>query len=233
VSKEDVSSDEMARRFRKCASASIFDILDGMYDMPNQCLDLGIKPLVDTMRVAGPVFTVRGAREPRSMYDLQRDPKFEDWGFFRAMHPGCVVVIDAQSEGPCGHFGEMMSYVSRQFGATGVVIDGGIRDRAGLLAIPDWPVFARYTSPVESNRRWMIDDMQVPINLSGTLTASVRLNPGDWIVGDADGVMVIPQEIAYEVLLKAEDVERREEATRRDLAAGMPVWEVFAKYGRM
>jgi regulator of RNase E activity RraA len=73
----------------------------------------------------------------------------------------------------------------------------------------------------------------IPIFMSGTLTRLVRVDPGDWIVGDADGVMVVPQAIAYETLLKVEEVERKEEGTRRDLAAGVPVEEVFARYGRL
>lgn len=233
MTQEEIPVAEMAERFRKCAAASIYDVLDGLFDLPNQCLDLGIKPLVETMRVAGPAFTVRGSREPRSYGEREANPKLEDWGLFRAMYPHCVVVIDAEREGVVGHFGEMMSYAARQAGARGVVIDGGIRDRAGLLAIPDWPVFVRYTSPVESNRRWAITDIEVPLAMSGTLTASVAISPGDWIVGDADGIIVIPKRMAREVLLAAEEVERREEATRRDLAAGVPIWEAFARYGRL
>ncbi|NOZ29153.1 MAG: RraA family protein [Chloroflexi bacterium] len=227
-----ISVAEMAERYRKCASASIYDTLDRM-GLPNQCLSLGIKPLTYEMRVAGPAFTVRGTREPRTGDELPQSEKFANWGMFKAMFPGCVVVVNAEKEDQTGHWGEMMSYTARQHGATGVVIDGGIRDLAGLLRIPDWPVFVRYTSPIESAKRWRAEDFMTPIYMTGTLTQSVRVNPGDWIVGDADGVMVIPQEIAYEVLLKVEELEEKEENTRRELAAGVPVEEVFAKYGRM
>jgi 4-hydroxy-4-methyl-2-oxoglutarate aldolase len=60
----------------------------------------------------------------------------------------------------------------------------------------------------------------------------VRVDPGDWVVGGPDGVMVIPQEIAMEALIKAEDMEAREEAMRKDLAAGMSFDAAFEKWGR-
>ena len=127
----------------------------------------------------------------------------------------------------------MMSYSARQFGAKGVVVDGGTRDREGLAAIPDWPVFARYTTPIESKKRWRSLEFQAPIFVTGTLTSEVRVEPGDWIVGDPDGVLVVPRAIALEVLLAVERIEGNEDGTRRDLADGLPVAEVYRKYGRM
>jgi len=60
----------------------------------------------------------------------------------------------------------------------------------------------------------------------------VRVNPGDWIVGGPDGVIVVPQEIAMEALVAAEDIEFREQGMRDDLAAGMEFGEAFEKWGR-
>jgi regulator of RNase E activity RraA len=75
-------------------------------------------------------------------------------------------------------------------------------------------------------------DFDIPIALPGTLTNQVRINPGDWIVGDADGVIIVPQEIAMEALVKAEDIEDREQGMREDLAAGMSFDQAFEKWGR-
>ena len=222
---------EMRERFLKTASASIYDALDAM-GYPGQCICLDIKPVTPTNHLAGPAFTVRGSREPRYDSDLKR-PQFEDFGVFRAMSEGCIVVINAEADRHCGHWGEMMSYSARQFGAKGVVVDGGTRDREGLAAIPDWPVFARYTTPIESKKRWRSLEFQAPIFVTGTLTSEVRVEPGDWIVGDPDGVLVVPRAIALEVLLAVERIEGNEDGTRRDLADGLPVAEVYRKYGRM
>jgi len=230
---ENIDINEMISRFLKIASATIYDVLDYM-GLPNQCMSLGIKPIKYGMHVAGPALTIRGNREPRYKDEyLEAFPKFRDFGTFRAVYPGCTVVINAEKDQVCGHWGEMMSYSAKQLGATGVVIDGGSRDLEGLLAIPDWPVFLRYTTPIESEKRWRAEDINVPIYVTGSLTTVIRVNPGDWIVGDSDGVMVIPKELALEVLFKAEEVEIREEGTRRELAAGVPIKRVFEKYKRM
>ncbi len=225
---------EMAARFKAIPSGTIYDTLDSM-GYPNQCLALEIRPLNPGMRIAGVAFTVRGGREPRNHHDEPEMmlPKFNEWGMYKSLVPGSVIVMNSESERNCGHFGEMMSYTAKQFGATGIVIDGGIRDSRGLQQIPDWPVFVRYVSPIEGAHRFSANDFQVPIVLSGTLTSQVRIDPGDWIVGDETGLLCIPQGIALDVLLKAEGMEALEEKTRAELAAGYPAAEVFARYHRL
>lgn len=227
----EISVAEMKARYDGIRSANIYDTLDRL-GIPNQCMDLSIRPLRWEMHVAGPALPIYGTREPRLEDELDR-PQFKDWGQSKAMTPHCVVVVNAEKESTAGHWGEMMSWTAKQHGASGIVIDGGTRDRMGILEIPDWPCFCRYTTPVESAKRWRVVDFRVPIFVSGTLTRLIRVNPGDWIVGDADGVMVIPKEMAYEVLIKAEHLEARERGQRADLLAGLLITEVYKKYGRM
>jgi 4-hydroxy-4-methyl-2-oxoglutarate aldolase len=222
----------MTERFNKIATATVFDTMDRM-NMPNQVLDLNIRPLRDEMHIAGPAFTVRGGRDCRTGREWQ--PKeMEGRNLWKEIYPGCVIVADPglAREGGFGFFGEMTSWHLKQMGARGIVIDGGIRDRPGLLKIPEWPVFVRYTSPIESNPRWRMNEIQGPIVLTGQLVKQVRINPGDFIVGDSDSVLVVPKEVAAEVLIKAEEMWKREEGSRNDLAAGMSFEEVFKKWGR-
>ncbi len=223
----------LASRFRAIPTATLFDTLDRM-GRPNQVLAIEIKPLRPDMRLAGPAFTVKGTRDPRQ-HDEEpgtRPPKFDDWGMYRSMYPGCIVTIDGGPDRHCGLSGEMMSYLSKQNGAQGVVIDGGIRDGAGVLMVPDWPAFVRFTSPIESARRYCYVDFEIPIYLSGTLSRYVRVNPGDWLAGDTDGVIVIPKEIADDVLLRAEEINTREAESRKALREGMPFDEVFRRFKR-
>jgi 4-hydroxy-4-methyl-2-oxoglutarate aldolase len=227
------SVEAFAERFRQIPSATLFDTLERL-GRPDTVLSLEIKPLRHDMRIAGTAFTVKGTRDPRH-HDEEanvRPPKFDNWGMYRAMYPGCVVVIDGGPDKHSGLTGEMMSYQSKQYGARGVVVDGGIRDGAGLLLIPDWPVFVRYTSPIESARRYCYVDFEGSIYVSGTLSEYVRVDPGDWIVGDVDGVIVVPKDMAEEVLHKAEEVNRREVQSRQALRDGMPFDEVFRRFRR-
>jgi regulator of RNase E activity RraA len=126
----------------------------------------------------------------------------------------------------------MVSYGARNKGSVGVIIDGGTRDKAGILKIKNWACFARYTSLIESDRRWRNKTIEKPIYMTGTLTRYVRVNPGDWIFGDCDAVIVIPREIVLEVLPKIEDIFTREELSRKELSIGAQIKEVAKKYSR-
>ena len=99
--------------------------------------------------------------------------------------------------------------------------------------MPDFAVFARYASMVSTERRALWIDFQVPIGLAGALTQQVEVRPGDWVHGDADGVLVIPPEQVEAVLVEAEQAEVREALIRQDFAAGIPVWEVDPKHRRL
>ena len=77
-----------------------------------------------------------------------------------------------------------------------------------------------------------MDAINVPIAMPGTLTSNVRIEPGDWIVGGPDGVIVVPQAIAMEALERAEAIEAKEQGMREDLAAGMSFEDAVDKWGR-
>lgn len=224
---------ELQARWNKIRIANLYDTLDRM-GYPDQCLDLGIRPLFPGQHLAGKAVTARGSRDPR----LREESQAEDKGTsaFRSVadlvFPGAVVVVDGGGEPLTGKFGEMTSWHLKQRGARGIVIDGFIRDLLGLEVIPDYTVCARGTSPIESYKRWRIQATNVTIAMPGTLTSQVRVDPGDWIVGGPDGVIVVPQAIAMEALVKAEEIEAREEGMRRDLGSGMSFEDAYKKWGR-
>ncbi|TDG00710.1 RraA family protein [Paenibacillus piri] len=222
---------DISERFLKCNTATIYDVMDRM-GYPHQCLDLTIRGLDRRMRIAGPAFTVRGTREPRFDDNFPR-PELKNFGLLKAITPGSVVVINAEKDMNVGHWGEMMSLTARQHGAVGAVIDGGTRDMESILNIPDWSLFAKYTSPIESKGRWRSQEFGAPIFMTGTTTSEVLVRPGDFIVGDGDGIMVIPHEIVMEVLEKTEVMEINEEGTRKDLLSGDPIDVVYKRYGRL
>lgn len=223
---------ETAARLRGLYSAVAYDIMDEM-GLPHQCLDLGIAPLDRSMQVAGPAYTVMASPDMREREEMPPNSKLADFAVFTGMYAGCVVVVGAAGERQSGIWGELMSNASRARGATGVVIDGGIRDGRLVREIDGLGVFARYTSPIESLRRSRIHDLEVPVSMTGTLTSQVRVNPGDWVFGDEDGVLVIPAEALDEVLAKSEEAKEIEDRVRTEVQAGTPVADVYAKYGRL
>jgi 4-hydroxy-4-methyl-2-oxoglutarate aldolase len=223
---------ELQARWDRIRIANLYDTLDRM-GYTDQCLDLGIRPLFPRQHLAGKVITARGGRDPLTHEEMQQE---KGTNFYQVLHetvyPGCAVVIETGGEPHTGKFGEMTSWGLQQGGARGIVLDSFIRDWLGLEAIPNYTVCARGTSPVESAKRWKIHAVNVPIAMPGTLTSQVRVTPGDWIVGGPDGVIVVPQEIAMDALVKAEEIEQREQGMREDLAAGMSFGDAFAKWGR-
>jgi regulator of RNase E activity RraA len=111
-------------------------------------------------------------------------------------------------------------------------MDGFTRD-SGKLIKAGFPVFSRSRCPVESFGRWAIADFQVPILLSGLLIDNVTVCPGDFIFGDYDGVLVIPQELTLKVLAECERVMEIEDSAREEFARGDDPVSVYARHKRL
>jgi 4-hydroxy-4-methyl-2-oxoglutarate aldolase len=220
---------DTAVRLKQLYTAAVYDIMDAM-GLPNQCLDLGIKPLDRGMRIAGPAFTIACAADARVDWEYDND-EVKRFTFFRRMYRGCVVVVSSGGENRAGHWGELMSMSAQARGAAGVIVDGGVRDGNILLGMQDWPVFTRYLSPIESRGRTRIRAIEEPIAVAGSLTSQVRIVPGDWIFGDMDGVVVIPAKNVEEVARRAEDMGGIEDLARAEIRNGADVTAVFEKYG--
>jgi 4-hydroxy-4-methyl-2-oxoglutarate aldolase len=117
-----------------------------------------------------------------------------------------------------------MSTAARGRGATGVVIDGATRDVAQMLAM-GFPAFVRYRASASSIRRWRISGFDHPVTIGG-----VVVRPGDFVLGDADGVVIVPAELALEVLEEVESLAVAETNMRQELLEGGTFSEVFDRY---
>lgn len=210
---------DLTERYTKVYSGAVADVLDkrGYRD---QIVSGAIQGLTLETRVAGPAFTCKGA--PAT--DLEPD----DWDmrkqFLDSVTPGTVVVVDTSGDTVSAHWGELMSTAARGRGATGVVIDGATRDVAQLLAM-GFPAFVRYRSPASSIRRWRMSGYDHPVMVGG-----VVVRPGDFVVGDADGVVIVPVELAVEVLEEVESLAVAETNVRQELLEGGTFSEVFDRY---
>jgi regulator of RNase E activity RraA len=173
-------------------------------------VDGAIQGLTLRTRVAGPAFTCKGA----AATELEPD----DWDarkrFLDALTPNCVAVMDASGDSTAAHWGELMSLAAIGRGCRGVVLDGATRDVAQLLKL-GFPAFVRYRSPASSIRRWRISGYGHPVRVGGVL-----VRQGDIMVGDADGVVVVPHELAEEVLFEVERLTTSEDAMRAELLQG-------------
>jgi 4-hydroxy-4-methyl-2-oxoglutarate aldolase len=225
--------EQLVSRYRAVGSAAVFSALNRL-GAPMRLLSLDIRPIDPGQVVVGPAFTLKAVRDPRTHHTPGTEiAKLDDYAMFRAMTPGCVIVADAGERERSGFWGDLMSAASRASGASGIVVDGLIRDTRQLLLMEDFAVFARGSTMTSTERRTLTVDFQVPIAVAGAYEHQVGIEPGDWIYGDVDGVVAFSAGLVEEVLRSAEEAEARETLIRQDFEAGMPVWEVYPKHRRL
>ena len=202
-------------------TGAVTDILDEM-GYRHQVLPHAIQSLVPGQIVAGRALTLRGESSPIDDPDIVYPPFLKMLGEIR---PGDVLTNQA-NDNLSAHLGELSSETAKFRGARGAVIDGGARDTEYVVRL-EFPVFARYKTPADIRGRWRLVEWNVPI-----VIGSVTITPGDLILGDRDGVVVIPQTIAEEVVAKAEEVVRTENLVRAAILKGILPLEAYQRYRR-
>lgn len=216
---------EISERYTRLYAALVSDALESL-GYHHQCMASGIYPLLHTMKVAGPAFTAHGIATP------SRDTKIHDirLGMFKSMSEGCVQVRDTQGDLSCGQFGEISATAAAAHGCVGAVVDGSTRDSNYLIDM-GFPTFCRFRNPVEAFGRFMVVDYQIPIFVKG-MHGLLEVNPGDYIFGDNDGVVVVPYDLTIKVLEIAEKWFDSEGQSRKAMATGLDPFEVYQIYGR-
>jgi regulator of RNase E activity RraA len=147
-----------------------------------------------------------------------------------ASEDGTILCFDCGADMQQAHFGEMSCQVAYAHGCRGMLLAGNCRDTQYILKMDDFPIFSYGTRP-NALKSSIITDVQCPILLPGHVTHYVKVEPGDFIFGDNDGVQLIPGELVDEVIERVERTFEIENEERKQLAAGMPVAEVYKNYG--
>lgn len=201
-------------------TAVISDALDEL-GYRDQALRESIRPLSTNDRFAGWARTLSCV----DVYHIAFDPYAKEIEAMDSILPGEVIMVSTAGSTQNAPWGELLSTAARARGAKGAVIDGLIRD---VKKIQDtgFPVFARGIKPVDSKGRGIIIDYNVPIECGGATVC-----PGDLIVADYDGVIVVPAEVLPNVIQLATDKVARENGSRAELNNGAFLRDVFAKYG--
>ena len=203
-------------------TAVVSDVLDEV-GLRNQAMSPRIRPLDEGQVLAGfartglyrEVFHVQPGENP---YELEIK-LIDDLG------PGDVAVLCCGGSKRIAPWGELLSTASRARGAAGAVMDGFVRDIRHIRTM-GFPTFHAGIAPLDSKGRGKVADIDVPAECDG-----VYVEPGDLILGDADGVVIIPQRAEEEVLTKAFAKVKNEVSTRGELERGVKLAEVFARYG--
>lgn len=140
---------------------------------------------------------------------------------FDTVNPGEVIVIEARGERGTGTVGDVLALRAQTRGAAGIVTDGGVRD-AEQVASFDMPTFARGVHPSVLGRRHVPWETDVAVTCGGAAVC-----PGDVIVGDGDGVVVIPRQLVDEVVEQAAEQERRDAWVAERVAEGSSIDGLF------
>lgn len=203
------ASGELNRRFGAIYTGALTDVL---YDLGYgaQGLPPQVQALQRGTRVAGPAFPV----ERRPFVSSKPVDEAAVWNVFRAVPRDSVAVYATHSESR-SVMGDLVIAFLKVRGCAGVVLDGGVRDVEALEAI-GLPIFCRHTTPQDVSHGRGSEFVPVAEISIG----EVRITRGDYIVGDADGVVVIPQQDVAEVLTRAESVVRSETEIRAAILAG-------------
>lgn len=214
-------SDNLPRRFAKLYTAAITDVLDELGFL-RQTLPHTIQPLTPDMRMAGYAFTARGRAHRGAPRD--RDATLRRFLDMLGAVPAESVLVLAANDSEAAHFGELSAEWFRARKVRGAVIDGSTRDAASIIRAR-FPTFVRYRSPQDSVPRWRVSDWGQPITVGG-----VRVNLGDVIVGDLDGVVVVPRRVAHEVLQRCERLVGTESKVRTAVRRGMLPLQAYEKF---
>lgn len=214
------SSEALLARLDKLYTAVVSDILDQLGHR-HQVMAASVRPLYPEARFAAHALTVKVSQ--RSSLPVRREDYYK--GELLAidnLQPGQAMVVSAADS--C-FWGELLSTAARARGARGVILDSFTRDAKRVIDMA-FPTFCRGVHAQDSLGRADVDAINVPIEAGG-----VSVNPGDLLLADYDGVVVVPASAAAEVVALAEKKALEENRVRPHLEQGMSAAEMFARYG--
>jgi len=202
-------------------TAVLSDVLDEL-GYRDQAMPPSIRPLDDNLTMVGRARTA----VYREVYSVvQGENPYElEIALVDDLKPRDVAVFGCGGSTRIAPWGELLSTAARVRGAAGCVTDGFVRDIRAIRRLA-FPVFHGGIAPLDSKGRGKVAEIDVPIRCAGVAVA-----PGDLVVGDADGVIVVPRAVEAVALEKAFAKVRGEDATRAELERGTSLAEVFARH---
>jgi regulator of RNase E activity RraA len=208
-------------RLQHCYTGVVHDVMRSM-GLRNFVLPHEIRPLFPDRRLAGPVFTVSGHADEAA----DRHTTLFEWtGFLSKARPGHVVVCQPNTHA-VALMGELSSETLQLRGVLGYVVDGACRDVDFILE-QGFQVCFRHATPRDIVSFWLPDGFDVPI-----VIGDVRIMPGDYLLGDRDGICILPKARAAEIIEAALTAAGTESEIRKAILAGMDPQEAYLKHGK-
>lgn len=217
---------DLCARYRRLYMPAVADAHYSL-GMPEQVLPTTLRPLFSEERIAGIAFTLQGAPiEPHIDWETGIERITSYLEVFEHLTPD-TVIVSVNPNSHVGHFGELTGNSAQQHGCVGVILDGNLRDIEGLRDI-GLQVFYRDLSPLNAIGRWEMVASQIPVTIG-----DVTIHPGDVIIGEFDGVLVVPGADAETVLLRAEEIVAAEKLVRSEMQAGESPLSSLDRHGHI
>ena len=221
-----ITREELCSRYRALPVPVVADALYQL-GLAEQVLPSTLRPLLPEKRIAGVAHTVLGASiEPWIDWDPGIERISSYLQVFEKLEPDSIMV-SVNPDSSVGHFGELTANSAAAHGCVGVILDGNLRDIEGLRQI-GFQVFYRDVSPLNAIGRWEMVASQVPVTIGG-----VTINPGDVVIAEFDGVVVVPADVAEQVLEAAEEIDGAEAKVRVEMQAGESPLSSLERYGHI
>lgn len=217
---------EMCERYRRLYMPAVCDALYSL-GLPEQVLPSSLRPLFPEQRIAGIAYTVKGVPiDPAVGWDegIERISSYLE--VFEQL-PSDSVLVSVNPDSHVGHFGELTGNSAQRRGCVGVILDGNLRDIEGLREI-GFQVFYRDLSPLNAIGRWEMVASQVPVEIGGTI-----VEPGDVVLAEYDGILIVPSAHAERVLVEAEKIVGAETLVRDEMKAGESPLSSLERHGHI
>ena len=208
-------------RLARCYTGAVHDVLR-MMGHENIVLPPDIKAIAPGTKLAGPVWTVSGHIDRTKT----RHETLLGWCTLLAKAPSGHVIVCQPHTRDIALMGELSAQTLAARGVLGFVVDGGSRDTDLVLA-QGFPVFCSFLTPSDVVERWIPDRYGEPVTIG-----AVTIATGDYLLGDRDGVVIVPQSVVEEVVTKTEEVVATESEMREALIGGMDPVEAYNRYGK-
>jgi len=208
-------------RLAACYTGAVHDVLR-MMGHDNIVLPPSIKALAPGTKLAGPVWTVSGHIDRTK----SRHETLLGWCTLLSKAPSGHVVVCQPNTHDVALMGELSAQTLKARGVLGYVVDGGSRD-TDLVLEQGFSVFCSFLTPADIVERWIPDRYGEPITIG-----NVTITTGDYLLGDRDGVVIVPRAMIEEVVTRTEEVVATESDMRRALIGGMDPVEAYNRYGK-
>jgi regulator of RNase E activity RraA len=214
-------TDRITERLSRCYTGVVHDVMRAM-GLREFTLPAELRPLFPERRLAGPAFTIDGRVDPRA----DAHETLLAWTGLLSRAKAGHIWVSQPNDRVVAHMGELSAETLKNKGVLGCVADGYVRDVEFLIEM-GFQTWSRGYTPRDIVGYWLPRAVEVDVRIGDVIIA-----PGDYLLGDRDGVVRVPKALVEEVIEKAETAITTENKVRTAILAGVDPQEAYLKYGK-